>query len=175
MKRAFTLLEAIIAMGIMALLLGTSTFALVQVKSTIELQNAYSDVLSALQTTQNRARNSVTKPGSSSTVPDYITIAFAPTTYKFQTCVKSGSTKITCTDDPATSKAIEILNVQVKAEPSNSCVALGFARLTSDIVGVDGGGTITTTGSCTITIVHSTTGNSRVISIDLSSNNITTN
>jgi|SRR6185369_7444421 len=172
MKKAFTLLEAIIAMGIMAVLLGFSTYALIQVKGTIELQNAYSDVISALQTTQNRARNSVTKPGSTNSVPDYVTVAFSPTTYKFQTCLKN-STRITCTDDTASAKATEILNVQI--QPSNGCNTIGFARLTSDIVSVDGNGVITATGSCTLTIVHSSTGNSRVISIDLSSNNINTN
>ncbi|MFS8130892.1 MAG: Tfp pilus assembly protein FimT/FimU [Candidatus Dojkabacteria bacterium] len=172
MKKAFTLLEAIIAMGIMAVLLGFSTYALVQVKATIELQNSYSDIISALQTTQNRARNSVTKPGSSTTVPDYITVAFQPTTYNFQTCVKNGS-RVTCTDDTASAKPSEILNVQI--QPSNGCNTIGFARLTSDLVTVDSNGALNSTGSCTITIVHSSTGNSRVISIDLSSNNINTN
>ncbi len=172
MKKAFTLLEAIIAMGIMAVLLGFSTFALIQVKATIELQNSFSDIISALQTTQNRARNSVTKPGSSTTVPDYITVAFQPTTYNFQTCTK-GASRITCTDDTASAKATEILNVQLQA--SNGCGIIGFARLTSDIVSVDSNGIVTTTGNCTITITHSSTGNSRAISIDLSSNNINTN
>jgi len=172
MKKAFTLLEAIIAMGIMAVLLGFSTFALVQVKATIELQNSYSDIASALQTTQNRARNSVTTPGATLSIPDYITVAFSPTTYKFQTCTK-GSSRITCTDDTASTKAIEILNVQI--QPSNGCNTIGFARLTSDIVSVDVNGIVTSTGTCTITITHTSTGNSRVISIDLSSNNITTN
>lgn len=172
MKKGFTLLEAIIAMGIMAVLLGFSTVALIQVKSTIELQNAYSDAISALQTTQNRARNSVTKPGAPVTVPDYITVAFQASTYKFQTCIK-GSTTITCADDTAAAKPIEILNVEII--PTNGCNTIGFARLTTDIVSVGATGIVTNTGTCTITIKHKSTGNSRVINIDLSSNNINTN
>ncbi len=172
MKKGFTLLEVLIAMGIMAVLLGTSTYALIQVKATIELQNSFSDIISAFQTTQNRARNSVTKPGATVTVPDYVTVSFLPTTYKFQTCVK-GTSRITCTDDTASTKATEILNVTL--QPSNGCTTIGFARLTSDIVSVDSNGITNSIGVCTITIVHNTTGNSRVISIDLSSNNISTN
>lgn len=173
MKRAFTLLEAIIAMGIMAVLLGLSTVALIQVRGAIEIQNAYSDVVSAFQTTQNRARNSVTKPGSSTQVPDYLSLSFSPTTYLFQTCIKSG-TRATCTDDSGQSpKATAILNVQII--PSNGCNRIAFARLTTDIVTIDSTGFITTTGTCSIEIKHTATGNSRQITIDLSSNNIKTN
>ncbi|MEP7103473.1 MAG: type II secretion system protein [Candidatus Dojkabacteria bacterium] len=170
--KAFTLLEAIIAMGIMAVLLGFSTYALTQVRSTIELQNAFSDVASALQVAQNRSRNSATKPGSPNVAQDYVTVAFRNTTYAFQTCIK-GASRVTCVDDTANAKAIEVLHSTI--QPSVNCNTIGFSRLTGDIVTVDSNGVVNSSGTCTIKISHTATGNFKQISIDLTSNNITSN
>jgi type II secretory pathway pseudopilin PulG len=171
--KAITILESIIVMGIIAILLGISTYGLVQFRSTIELQNAYADVISALQTLQNRARNAVSVTnGTTTTIVDYTSMEFLSTSYDFQACTKAG-TRATCRDEESTITPTEISNITFSI--ASECAVIGFARLTGDIVTIDTNGVITTEGNCTIRLIHNQTSTAKELYIDLTSNNIKVN
>lgn len=159
-------------MGIIAVLMGLGITGLNQFRGTIELQNAYSDVISALETLQNRARNAVATPSTTpgvATVTDYSGMAFLQDTYDFKICRKAGSL-VTCTTEASDLKPAEISNISFSV--TADCTTIAFARLTGDIVSIDGSGNVITEGNCTIRLIHNQTSNARELYIDLTSNNI---
>jgi prepilin-type N-terminal cleavage/methylation domain-containing protein len=56
-KPAFTLLELLIVMGVSAFLMGLGAFGLMSFQAEVDLQNAYSNIISDLKFLQNKARN----------------------------------------------------------------------------------------------------------------------
>lgn len=168
MKNAFTLLELVVTMGILAVISAMSIFGLVRFRAVIELNNGYTDIVSLLKTTQNAARNVTSSGGQSGvSVPALYTIRFSDNTYTQSNCT-STSNRYICID-LTTQKTVA---PSVSFSPDPNCAYIGFAPLTGEIISLNLSGIATTVQQCSIRIAHSISGDVKTLNVDLLSNTI---
>jgi prepilin-type N-terminal cleavage/methylation domain-containing protein len=177
LKKAYTLVEIIVALAIITLMFGLGLYAANSFKSYVELQNAYTDLVGDLKTLDNAARNSVysrskyeTTGSIAKSVPSAYTILFSDSVsqYSINYC-DLNSTIYICSEDK------NIVNVQTKnnIKFSSSCDQIGFKTGTGDFIAMDTAGNPTAATDCVITIIHSKISSKKTINVSIKYNKIT--
>ncbi len=176
-KRAYTLTELLVVMSVIAVLMGMGIFALTRFQGSIELQNTYNDISSLVKTLQNKSRNlSVSNAKLKITgdqinsVPYVYAIIFANNNYSTYYCDQSGS-NLSCNVEEANVKPKTLSRVQLSMSNIN-CYGIGFTKATGDMVWIKSDGTFGNTGSCTYTLQHQLTQETKSFTINLTSNSI---
>lgn len=173
-QKAFTLIEILMVMGVIALIGAIGVYGLTRFRANIEVQTAFNDIFSLLKTLQNNARNSVSvNIGGNQFTPDYYSVKFENNNYTVYACNKSGPNIICPTNNALdTYRGIGIQNVTI-TYPAQQCEFIAFERLSGDIVDVRGGPNWDISGNtmCTILILNSV-GDSRRIIVNLVNNTL---
>ncbi len=157
---------------------GLSTF-----RSTVQLEQAKNDFLSALREAQNLARNSVSSSIKGSDIltgqVDGYALVFNPnlSDYSLRYCIKTsfvGIGQYDCSGVEKTSdKLLSSPEVTIAPSDSNKCHGILFARLTAEISALSSDiDTPDDTGTCEIVISQSQSNDTRTIVVDLANNNI---
>jgi len=182
-KKAFSLLELIVAMGVIAVIMGLGITGLVSLRTTVELQGAYSEFVENLKSLQNQGKNSTSGSLGSNSVPFMYGIFFTSTGYAFGNCDKPTSNQGSCFIDSSLAK-VNTLNKNVlitSTDPSN-CSGIAFVRLPGTNINVDPIIAINSNGSyninnpilkCVYTIKHSQNNTIKTITINLKNGTIT--
>lgn len=177
MSKAFSLLELIIVMAIVAVLMAMGAFFLVRYQSSVQLQSAYTYTVSSIRTIQNKANNSASVTvGSNRVSPDIFAVRFNNNQMNpFYCLYSSGGALTNCNVYPTS--GIEQFENTYNVNATSDCTGIGFTRLGLDTLtftnsAFTGNGTTTTTGTCTITLTHKTTGDSRTLRVNLDQNKI---
>jgi prepilin-type N-terminal cleavage/methylation domain-containing protein len=179
---AFTLIELIAVLAIMAIVTGISLQAMLVFRQTVQFQQAESDFISALRTTQNRARNSVSSAALlAQGVPlieagvDGYALFFRGNNYSMRYCTRVSAIRYDCLGvEQPNLKAGEFSDVGVISTDTNKCSGILFTRLNADILALGSEiGDTSNTGTCTVIINHAINPFlQRQIQIDLVNNNI---
>jgi type II secretory pathway pseudopilin PulG len=166
-KKGFTLVEALVAMGITAALLGLGTVGIMSFRATVELQNANSDTFSFIRTLQNRARNSVSFTlNGEQVIPDYYGFTVSGSDLLAQYCQESGST-VTCAPLPQQLNQ----NISEKISLDFDCEGILFSTLNENIFELSNN-TLVDDSQCQLRIIHTSNSNSRNINFDLAKNTV---
>ncbi len=186
-KKAFTLVEAMVVMGIMALVLSFGTVGVIRFRDYIELQNGFSDISTYIRTVQNMARNSVSydNVGGVPVVPDYYSIFFTANDFSLLACNDTGViNRVNCTQVTRDIQAPNFSKVGFSfGGDCGNRRLFGFERSTVDLMTYQGAvnqsgnlsltnGVKQSTGSCTIIVTHSRSNSSRNITLNLTENSI---
>jgi len=186
--KAFSLLEFVIVFGVLAVLMGLGWTGLINFRSTAEMQNAYSELVSVIKTEQNKAKNSVSSNNDGGT-PHFYTLFFIGNKYYAFNCgnsvvpLSSSSSSITCTKDSTV--LFRILPANIIINPDPQCAGLGFAKLTGKFtsftlpIGYGSLDTVTSfgttysqSGTCNIKISHTLISTQKAIEVNLNQNNL---
>jgi prepilin-type N-terminal cleavage/methylation domain-containing protein len=183
-KQAFTLLELLVVMAIMATMAGLGIQGLIIFRQTVQFQQTESDIITSLNTVRNMARNGVasqelklTGGGLSNAVVDAYALHFVDGNYSIYRCritrAFSGD-QASCTNlEKANLKGESLTEVNVVPVDAEKCSTLLFIRLSGDVQSLPGSlvGGPDDTGECVFTISHSLNDQlQRDISIDLVNN-----
>lgn len=185
MKKGFTLIEALIVMGIIAALIGFGVVGVTRFSDYLELQNGFSDISTFIRTTQNKARNSISYENSMgffTPPPDYYAIYFEEENFSLLACNENLSGLFNCEELEKNVKS-DVFN-EVKFSFGADCEAnrlFGFRRSNIDIVSFDGiinegtgytvnNAVINSKGICTITVNHENDVGTRKIILNLTEN-----
>jgi len=180
--KGYTLVEAIVVMAIIVIITALGIYGIVAYKATVELSGVYTDVSTALKTQRNKANNSVAynPPTQSRTflAPDFYGLKFENNSYDFVICNKLGlSNLIGCLKDETSNRNPGSNEVTI----SSSCPGIGFEIITADSVllspeALSATGTFQTSPAasiCTVTLTHSRTNFTKIITIDLANDLLT--
>lgn len=184
--KAFTLVEIMVVMAIIATLLvvGIGSFSLL--RNSVELDQATNEFISIIRTMQNRARNSATSAVLAALNPTNPLLArvdgFAvyidsTSQYSLRYCFASagaGSTTYNCSGyELPNAKPATYSNITVQAVGGGSCNGIVFDKLSGDISGISSpNATAVDTGTCRYRLTHSLLLSYREILVNLASNNI---
>lgn len=164
-------------MAIVAVLIAMGAFFLVSYQTSVQLQSSYTYAVSSVRTMQNKANNSSSLvSGSTRIFPDIYVLRISNNQILPYYCVlTSGGTLVNCYPYPNT--GIEEFESIYGVNATSSCTSIGFTRLGVDVLTLSesafsGNGTINTSGTCTITLTHKTSGDSREITLDLNLNKV---
>lgn len=184
--KAFSLLEMIIVLAVLAAIMGLGWSGLINFRSTAEMQNAYSEMVSVIKTEQNKAKNSVSS-GSSGTTPYFYALFFSNDKYYAFNCGDSrtpslSTTNIRCTKDETVN--FRLLPSEIELVPDASCAGIGFTKLTGKFASftlpiTESLETVTSfdtiynlSGQCNIKIRHNSISAERTIGINLDINSL---
>ncbi len=179
----FTLVELLVVMLIIAVLFGLGLGGLVSLRYSSELDLAYSEFVSMLQTLQNEARNSsVSKAllAAGASVDqggvDGYAILFQTGNYSTRYCFETllvGNPGFDCSGvEIASAKSAAAGNVRVTPLDSAACSAIVFERVSGDIYGLPSPvSAFVDAGTCLIELHHNVSGVTRQIAVDLTTNN----
>jgi type II secretory pathway pseudopilin PulG len=166
-----TLLELIIVMGVIAAVFGLGIAGLIKFQGTAEVQSVYSDFISNIKTLQNKAKNSVNAAATHDKAPYVYAVIFNQNKYTFYNCDKATSTTLICTED--TSNPEVLLSIKHSTLSNQGCDAVGFTRLTGDIISINTTNfTYNTTGACSYTFLQTSAQVTKDVNINLTSNSI---
>lgn len=174
--KAYTLIEIVIVMAIIALISGLSIVGIIRYKSSVEINATYTDIIASLKTQRNKAVNSVSyNPDPENIVgfnsPAFYALVFLNNKYEYYFCEEVGiNNLVNCAKEENTS----IIPPANEIVISSTCQGIGFKHLTGDIVKLNlqsnGSGNFETTpspGKCIINITHSQVDISRDIPVDV--------
>lgn len=183
-KKAFTLIELMVAMSIMIIVLSFGTVGVIRFRDYIELQNGYSDVSTYFRTIQNRARNAIAYTTVSGTplTPDYYGIYIEDNNFSLYQCEEQPGNQADCTEIESEVKSSAFTNVEMAFTESCPGNMIGFKRSSVDVVAISGtallgsinSGNIISTGNCELEITHVNNNSLRTISINLTQNAVNT-
>ena len=181
--KAFTLLELLIVMGIIALMSGLGIYGLVRFQANARLESSFNDVLTSLKSVQNMSKNSTAFNNQSAInpticssngvcVPDYYGIRFNSTGYSIIGCLVS-TTNIICPDENVIEERLVTIGGVSIEFSGQQCEYLVFQRLTSDIKDVIGSPTWSESGNslCNLRLFNDY-GDQRIIEINILTNSI---
>ena len=140
--RAYTILELVIVMSVIAVMLGLGISGLNTFKRNAEFNSTYTSVVTNIRTVQSRAQNSVSED-SGQTPSDYYGIFFTQNQYFSYRCVRS-SNNLNCSKTVRMFQDTSLLNATFTL---GTCRNVLFERLTGKLYSV------TYTGSLTDTLV----------------------
>lgn len=180
-KKAFSLFELIIAMGVISVIMGLGWVGLLSFRSATEVQNAYSEVLSLIKTQQNKAKNSVSS-GADGQTPDFYTLFLSGDRFYLYNCRTLVAPNVRCTKDTATTIRILPTDIQI----AGTCSNIGFARLSGDLVLLQSPSNISSllnvntfdttfsqsSGTCNINITTRSSNSNRTIEINFGNNTV---
>lgn len=176
--KGYTLVELLVVMSIIAVLSSLGIAGMTTFRNAIEVQNASFELASLLQTYENKSRNSVpstAKTGSNvlDKRVDGYAIFFTGSNYDIRYCMKVG-TSWDCTGvEVRNAKLSEYSEVTVTpiAADASRCRGILFERLTAKISRLTNSRSPAySTGTCTIELVHGTTGTTVEMIFDLDEN-----
>lgn len=153
--RAFTLIEVMVVLAIIAALSGLGITALIQFRNGVELNNGIFQLNSILQTAENNARNATSTGGTAGSTPDYYVLEFGATSIQTKSCNKQGTSGTTCTNNEVIN---EPAGVDWYTTTTTPCVGIAYEKRSGDLVFRQANGTIVTTGQCRISITITSNG-----------------
>lgn len=182
---AFSMLEIVLVLAVLAILMGIGWTGLINFRSTAEMQNAYSELVSVIKTVQNRANNSVSS--TSGLIPDFYVLVFSQNRYySFNCCYNdrcirtSPTNSLICTKDETIN--YRVLPADIVITPDSQCRGMGFGRLTGKFISlavpsIDSNTTrfssnIQETGICKVEISHTQIASKRDIEFNLNINSL---
>ncbi len=184
--KAFSMLEIIIVLAVLAIIMGLGWSGLITFRSTAEMQNAYSELVSVIKSEQNKAKNSVSSK-SDGTTPYFYALFFANNKYYAFNCGDNNTPNniaqnVRCTKD--TTVIFRLLPVDIKLTPDTGCAGLGFTRLSGRFASIalpandlesiaSFDTTYSYSGTCNIKITHSQLTTEKLIEINLNTSNVT--
>ena len=180
MKKAFTLIEALIVMSITVIVLSFGTVGIFSLRDSLELQNGYSNLISYIRSVQNMARNSTKLFGYT---PVYYGVVFESDGVFLSACNRNGDDVLCLAESDSKTKKEVLKNLELKFKTNcQSLKVFSFKRSDVDLVGMRLRSTadqnfnelvsVTNTGECTISIVHKNSGNSKEFTLNLTNNSI---
>jgi prepilin-type N-terminal cleavage/methylation domain-containing protein len=183
--RAFSLVELLVVMGIIAMVSGLGIYGLIRFQANTRLQTKLGDINSVLSTIQNNSRNSTAFENNGNVddrlclnhinkcVADYIAINFSSSDYEVFACQRSGEI-ISCPNNNKLEsfRSVVVPDISISYR-GNSCEYIAFERLTVDIIDVTGNPVWQESEheSCEI-VISNEFGDQRIIVIDLQTNSI---
>ncbi len=167
-KKAFTLLEIIIAIGATSIVLVFSAFGVTRIRDSVELDGTYSDMSSFIRSLSNKARNSqaVNFSEGQPVTPDLYSIQIDSDKLTVYICQKADINTVSCTE---VNEEVQIPNTM---DINSECSSIAFEKSTSQILTYEQNGNIIDTGSCIINLYHTRLQRERSISINFSENSI---
>lgn len=184
---AFTFIEILLAGVIVMVLTGLGVAAMLGFRSSVLVDQASTDLLSALRSTQNMARNSVSSSKiaadmgwasytKSQLQVDAYALEIRSDNYILHYCLaNAGSGKYNCSGVENTNIRTASLQEITLSKSATNCNYIVFERLTGNIVSqVDAVDTYANTGNCSITLNYNGSSTQRVITVDFSQNNFAT-
>mgnify|MGYP006282888007 CR=1 FL=1 len=166
-KKAFTILELIVAMAITVVLFAIGFVGITTLRRTFELRNGYNDVALNMRSMQNNAKNVVSDEDGD--IPRVYAVTFTgngDAAYDLVYCYEDAG----CDPLEASTSLERFPEIQIESE----CSGIGFERRTGNIVLVDPTGNIddpTNENVCTITISHEFLSSSRNLDILVNTTN----
>lgn len=164
-KKAFSLLELVMVLAIIAIIMGLGYQGLIDFRATSEMQNAYADFVGNLKILQTDAKNVVNTSSTTGTPADIYAIFISSSSYKFFDCYKASfGNSLNCSVDKSLSTLAQ--NPNIVFTPGSGCSGIGFSKLTTDIVSLNTSADIQNStsftagsnnpqpSSCKITITH---------------------
>lgn len=174
-KKAFSLLELLIVIAVIAIILSLGTYALISFRNYTQVQSAYTEFASLLNTTRNKARNAslsnskLELTGSvSESIPDYYGILiYSDHEYSEIYCEDSVSSSVNCFRENEIASTTLPQNLSIS---SDNCEGIIYKKLSGDMFRIVNSNKIETTGECSITFKHTQTSEQRRIFINLTQN-----
>jgi prepilin-type N-terminal cleavage/methylation domain-containing protein len=162
--KAFTLIELIMVMAIIATLAIMGVYGLTRFRGFLELQTSYNDIVSIIKTIQNSARNSIQL--NDGTTPEYYTISFTDNKYSLLSCNNANCISVSSSTDIQIGSSPRVVVV------NENCSNIAFGRLTGNIVSINisGSSIIDSSISCRFTIRNLDTLDERILLVDLAKN-----
>jgi len=177
MIKGFTLIEIVIVLGIITMITGLSILGIVRYKAAVELNSAYTDLISSIKSQRNKANNSVSynpDPNSPSfDTPSFYAIRFINNNYDLYVCqlFAPKSKSLTCLDELNAQPATFATGITLES----NCPGIGFQSITTDLVKIDSNA-FTSRGIfeskpnpaiCSLTLKHNQTDSTKIININL--------
>lgn len=165
--KAFTLIELMLIMGVIAVAMALSILGLTRFRSAIELNTAYTNVISYLNDIKNKSTNAfgTTSNGVLLSEVDFFGVSFEGKDVTALNCNGNFDfSNYSCTSSLETG-ALNLGNITTSITTCGN--RIGFKRLTSDLVSLNTTGGLITTGTCELQLQHSFTNETKTITIDL--------
>jgi len=168
-KKAFTLLETMIVMGVVVLVLGSTIIGINSLRQGVELNSEYTNATTAIRQLRSDAINAKTDSvfmGGAPNVPDaYAFTVENPSSYSLSLCACDASISSCSCSKP---NGDQVLNSGIEiAASSTACNQVLFLRSTADALTIS-----VTSGACTYTITNTETGSTREFTVDLDNDSI---
>lgn len=183
-KKAFTVVELMVVMAIIALLSGLGIQALITFQQTVQFQQAQADIITIFNNIRNQARNSVASKGEvidGSTLPNAVVdgyaIFFDDNTYSLRSCTitrrATSELEGSCNKvEDQDAKPISVNEVNIYPLDPSVCKGILIERLSVDFYAMeDITSTLQNPAECVFRIEHSRNSELvRDIKIDLINN-----
>ncbi len=166
--KAFTLIELMVVFGIIALTLGLSIFGLTRFRASVELNTAYTNVISLINNTRNKATNAFGgSSGGSLQIRDLFGVDFQSQQVNSIVCTANTDATVYSCQNTADSP-ISLNNMTINVVGCDT--RFGFKRLTQDLISLTNVNTVVASGICSVEIRHSFTNEVKTITINLVEN-----
>jgi type II secretory pathway pseudopilin PulG len=164
--KAFTLIELVMIMAIIALAFILSILGLTRFRANIELNTAHTNIISMFSDMKNNSTNaaSTSSNGVLSVIDLFGIMTSADNIYPIHCDGNSDFSIYSCV---TTSDISRIILTPVRVSGGTCPTRIGFKRLTSDLVTISSTGGVSNTGTCTVLLQHSFTNETKTITIDL--------
>lgn len=168
MKNGFTLIELMVVFGIIALTLGLSIFGLSRFRANVELNSAYTNIISLINEGRNKSTNAFgSSTGGTLQQKDLFGINFLNTSVQPIECTSNSDGSVfSCLN--SSSGLITLSNMEITV--IGCATRFGFKRLTQDFIALDSVGNVQASGNCTVDIRHLFTNEVKTITINLVEN-----
>lgn len=166
--KAFTLIELMLMLGVIALTLALSIIGLTRFRASIELNTTYTNVVSFISEIKNKSTNAFgTTTGGVLNPVDLFAVSFNSGAVSALDCDGNFDfTSYSCV--ASTGQSVNTGSVAVSITGCDN--RIGFKRLTGDLVALNVNGAIQSSGVCTVQLQHSFTNELKTITIDLVKN-----
>lgn len=170
-KKAFSILELLIVMGVISSIAMLGIFGLLNVQYSIELNNYYAQ-LNVFQTTiKNYAVNSfATNASGSKNSADYYAFQYSENKFQNLFCDKVGTSTIEC-NTIGTLELVTPSFIELTFNPI-SCTFFAYEKFSSRVLAIENNGLIFS-GQCTIIVKHRNLAQSKSITFDFENNSVT--
>jgi prepilin-type N-terminal cleavage/methylation domain-containing protein len=149
-SKAFTLIELMIVMAVIAGLSVLGIVAIIQFRQGVRINNAVFEFNSIFQTMSNKARNAASISGQAGVAPDYYVLELLDSSFQVKSCQRTAiANAVVCSNHE---QILEPADIDWYTGIANPCRSIGFERRTADIVFIQPTGTILNSGECIIFI-----------------------
>lgn len=174
-KTAFSLLELLIVIAVIAIILSLGTYALISFRNYTQVHGAYTEFASLLNTARNKAHNAsysaskLEQTGSiAESIPDYYGVyIYSDTSYGLVYCDDSLSGRVNCLEESELPRQTLPQNLSLRAD---TCEGIIYKKLTGDILKIYNLNQVDTLGECKITFKYTQTTDQREILVNLTQN-----
>lgn len=146
--KAFTLIELMIVMAVIAGLSVLGIAAIIQFRQGVQINNAVFEFNSILQTISNKAKNAASISGQPGVAPDYYVLELLDSSLQVKSCQRTAiANSVICSNHE---EIFEPADIDWYTGIATPCRSIGFEKRTADIVFIQPTGTILNTGECNI-------------------------